>query len=199
LTNARGYLSDALSYLEPAPAQLIAIGGMSGTGKTVLAALLAPDIGAAPGAIHLRSDLERKALFGVSTLTHLPQSAYSPAVTARVYSRIRDKARSVLSGGYAVILDATWQTEEERASLPALAREAGVRFTGIWLTADTGVLEDRVSARHGDASDADTAVVRAQAQQARIPKSWIKIDASGNPEQTCSQVQAVLRRHAKSN
>lgn len=195
--NARGYLSEALSYLDPAPAQLIAIGGLSGTGKTVLAASLAPGIGAAPGAIHLRSDLERKALFGVSALTRLPGSAYGPDVTARVYGSLREKAHSILSGGHAVILDATWQTEEERATLPALARNAGVQFTGFWLTANTGVLENRVSARRGDASDADTAVVRAQSERVNIPVSWTQIDASGSLGQTFSQVQAVLRRHAK--
>jgi len=73
---ARAYLAAALECLVPRPPQMIAVGGLSGAGKTVLASSLAPLIGVAPGVGHLRSDLERKALFGVSPLTRLPASAY---------------------------------------------------------------------------------------------------------------------------
>ncbi len=145
MPEARRYLSSALAYLHPAPAQLIAIGGLSGTGKTVLAASLAPLIGAAPGAVHLRSDLERKALFGVSPQTRLPQAAYDAATNAQVDAILRDKAQGVLTGGHSVILDATWLNAEACASLPDLAAQCGARFVGLWLTADLAVLESRVS------------------------------------------------------
>lgn len=195
---ARDYLTEALSYLAPVPAQLIAIGGPSGTGKTVLAASLSPRIGNAPGAVHLRSDLERKALFGVPPQTRLPQSAYTPDVTAKVHDRMRDKARRILAGGHSVVLDATWQSEGQRATLAALAHEAGVTFNGFWLTAETAVLEKRVSARRGDASDADTAVVRAQAGLVNIPLTWTHVDASGSLDDTRGQVRFLLCRDAGS-
>ncbi|MGJ8606032.1 MAG: AAA family ATPase [Marivita sp.] len=197
LPEARAYLAEALACLDPAPAHLIAIGGLSGTGKTVLAAALAPLIGAAPGAVHLRSDLERKKLFGVAPLTPLPPPAYGPEASAQVYAIMRDKARAVLSGGHCVVLDATWRGEDERACLPALAREAGARFTGFWLVAETAVLETRVSARHGDASDADAAVVGQQARQTHAPASWARIDASGSPDETIARVLAFLNRPRK--
>src|SRR5262245_27761529 len=59
------YLDAALAYLAPPEPQLIAVAGLSGTGKSTLARALAPRIGPVPGAVHLRSDLERKSLFGV--------------------------------------------------------------------------------------------------------------------------------------
>jgi aminoglycoside phosphotransferase family enzyme len=192
LRGARAYLAAALEYLVPQPAQMIAVGGLSGTGKTVLASSLAPLIGVAPGAVHLRSDLERKALFGVSPLTRLPASAYGADATARVYDIIRNKARMVLSGGHSVVLDATWLGAEERASLSALASERGVGFTGLWLVADTDALEARVSARRGDASDADAAVVRMQAEREDAPVSWAQIDASGSPDDTLLKARKVL-------
>ncbi|WP_412050051.1 AAA family ATPase [Hoeflea sp. Naph1] len=189
---ARRYLSSALAYLHPEPVQMIAIGGLSGTGKTVLATSLAHQIGLAPGAVHLRSDLERKALFGVSPLTHLPQSAYGSEVNARVYDIMRDKARAVLRGGHSVIMDATWLNQDERTSLSDLARQEGVQFTGIWLIADTAVLETRVSSRRGDASDADVAVVRKQATQTNAPEAWRQIDASGSPDDTLFKAARLL-------
>lgn len=192
LPEAHKYLSSALSYLDPAPAQLIAIGGLSGTGKTVLAKSLACRIGAAPGAVHLRSDLERKALFDVSELTRLPPSAYDEETSARVYRIMRDKAGAILSAGHSVIMDATWLSQHERASLPVLAEQSGARFTGLWLTADAGLLQARVSARRNDASDADAAVVRQQAEQNDAPRSWAQIDASGSPGETLRHIQSML-------
>ena len=62
---ARAYLDLAQRFLAPAPARLVAIGGISGTGKSTLARALAPGLGAAPGAVVLRSDVIRKKLFGV--------------------------------------------------------------------------------------------------------------------------------------
>ncbi len=78
---ARRYFEFACGFLRPAPPRLIAVGGLSGTGKSALCALLAPEIGAAPGAAWLRSDIERKHLFGVEELTPLPDAAYSAAAS----------------------------------------------------------------------------------------------------------------------
>ncbi|MFX9050373.1 hypothetical protein ABTN54_20070, partial [Acinetobacter baumannii] len=61
----------AVRLLNPASPRLIAIGGVSGTGKSTVAAALAPDIGAAPGALHLRTDMERKRLAGVEHFERL--------------------------------------------------------------------------------------------------------------------------------
>src|SRR6185295_11257252 len=68
---AREYLALALELIRPPAPSLIAIGGLSGSGKSTLARRVAPSIGAAPGALIVRSDLIRKTLLGVSPLTRL--------------------------------------------------------------------------------------------------------------------------------
>ncbi len=184
LPQAHKYLSEAIAYLDPPPPRLIAVGGQSGTGKSVLAAALAPQIGAAPGAVHLRSDVERKALFGLPPLARLPESAYTPEVGARVYDIMRGKARMALSAGHSVFMDATWLDADARATLDRLAQETGAPFNGFWLVADSATLEARVTARRGDASDADVAVVRRQAEKLNAPLSWTVIDAAGSRADT---------------
>lgn len=167
------------------------MGGLSGTGKTTLARHLAPHVGPAPGAIHLRSDLERKALFNVDPLTPLPDTAYAPEVSARVYDRLLDKARRILSAGHSVIVDAVFAHEDERDRLDDLAQASGARLTGLWLTVDAETMIERVEARQGDASDADAAVVRRQLAQSDPAPDWAQVDADGTPEATLTR---ALRR-----
>ena len=64
--------------------------------KRQLSAALAPELAPAPGAVVLRSDVERKMLFGKDEHDKLPEAAYSPAVTSRVYATVADKARRAL-------------------------------------------------------------------------------------------------------
>ena len=82
---AAEYLDLASVFLRSAPARLIAIGGFSGSGKSTLARGLAPGVGAAPGALVVRSDLLRKSMMAVTPLTPLDDAGYMPAVTRRVY------------------------------------------------------------------------------------------------------------------
>ena len=93
---------------------LVAVGGLSGTGKSVLARALAPELGPSPGAVVLRSDVERKALFGRQEHEKLPEEAYTPMVTARVYATIVDKARRAVAAGHAAIVDAVFAQPGER-------------------------------------------------------------------------------------
>ena len=151
---ARGYFSAALNYLVPLSPRLVAVGGLSGTGKTTLAAALAPGLGAAPGAVHLRSDLERKALAGVGELERLPESAYTPDARRRIYDVLERKARLALEAGHSVIADAVYTGTQERLGIEATAAGLGVPFHGLWLTADPEAVMARVGQRSNDASDA---------------------------------------------
>lgn len=187
---ARDYLRRALGFLDPPAPRLVAVGGRSGTGKSTLAAALAPRIGAAPGAWLLRSDVVRKQLFGVDPGTHLDADAYGRDTTARVYAGLRVDARLALDAGHAVVCDATFTDATERAALARVAADAGVPFTGLWLEAPDDVLVARVTARHGDASDADAAVVRAQ--PAARAAGWIVIDASGEAADALAAAGAAL-------
>lgn len=173
------YFDAAVAYLAPPPARLIAVGGLSGSGKTSLARALAPKIGAAPGALHLRSDVLRKALLGVDELTPLPQDAYTPENSARVYNTLLSQARTILTAGHSVVVDAVYSNPARRQAIEAVARDVGVRFTGLWLRAPEDILVDRVTERSGDASDATAAVVQQQLLRDPGVLSWRQLDARG--------------------
>lgn len=159
---ARDYLALAGRALDPPQARLVAIGGRSGTGKSTLAAALAPTLGPLPGAVVLRSDVIRKRLLGREPSERLPEAAYTPEISARVFANIAERAGELLTAGHACIADAVYGRPEQRAGIEAVAARLGVPFTGLWLEAPEPLLEARVSARTGDASDADARVVRLQ-------------------------------------
>ena len=183
------YLDAALAFLAPAPTALVAVGGLSGTGKTRLARALAPDLGAPPGAVHLRTDTERKAMAGVSAEAELGAEHYTDAARHAVYERLTARARTLLAADRSVLLDATFQDGAEREIAEAAADPSGAAFAGLWLDAPPQVLVARVAGRRGDASDADPEVLQRQLEAAAPPGSWHRIDASGSPEDT--------RRHAR--
>ena len=176
---AAGYFRAAHAFLQPVAPCLVAIGGLSGTGKTCLARELAPGLGAPPGALHLRSDVLRKSFHGVDELRRLPPSAYGATQTTEVYARLTAHAKAGLNAGRAVIADAVYASPAERAAIEAVAHELGVRFVGIWLEAPAEQIVGRVAGRRGDASDATPAVVRQQLAYEIGPLTWQRLDASG--------------------
>lgn len=176
---AIAYLNAALDHLTPQPASLTAVGGLSGSGKTTFARLIAPGLGAAPGAVVLRTDEVRKRLMGVGSKAELSQGVYSPALYAQVYEAMLGEARALIAAGRAVVLDATFIQPDLRARVEALARQAGVVFHGVWLDADPAVLAARIDGRQGDASDATTATLRMQLDLDVGRMDWTRIDATG--------------------
>jgi aminoglycoside phosphotransferase family enzyme/predicted kinase len=178
--DARAYLTAALGFLRPAAPRLIAIGGLSGTGKSTAAYRLAPAFGAAPGARVIRSDVIRKRHFAVAPEASLPAEAYTPAVTARVYRTMLDEAARCLAGGHSAILDAVFLRRGERDAAEEAARRHGVGFAGFWLEAPAAVTEDRVAHRRDDASDADAAVLRMQRTIDPGEIDWTRIDAGND-------------------
>ena len=191
---ARDYLQAANAYLAPCPSRLIAVGGLSGTGKSTLARRLAPELGPTPGAVHLRSDLERKRVQGVEATVPLAPEAYTQAARDRVYAVLDEKARDVLAAGHAVVVDAVFANPEQRASIEAVTGELGVPFHGLWLTASPERLVERVTARRGDASDATSEVVMRQLgwSLGAFAETWKEIDASGSAEDTLRNSRDAL-------
>jgi aminoglycoside phosphotransferase family enzyme len=185
-------LSLAIGYLEPPPARLIAVGGLSGTGKTTLAAGLAPLLLPVPGALHLRSDILRKTLAGVGELERLPASAYTPEARARVYARLSERAETALGAGHSVVVDAVFNGPDERIMMDEIARRSGVRFDGLWLEAAPEVLKARVAARKDDASDATPAVVERQLDYRLGDIRWHRLPATGDPAEVLARARRVL-------
>jgi aminoglycoside phosphotransferase family enzyme/predicted kinase len=186
---ARDYFRLAQRLIAPARPQLVAIGGLSGTGKSTIARALAPALLPPPGAVVLRSDVERKALFGKHETEPLPAAAYAPDVTRRVYAALADKARRATLAGHTAIVDAVFARPEERAQIAAAARASDVRFRGFFLTASLDERVARVSARLDDASDAGAAVAREQEAYEPGPIDWAGIDASGEIAPTLHAVR----------
>jgi uncharacterized protein len=175
---AQVYLHAAAAYLSPPPARVLAIGGLQGTGKTTIARALAPDLGPAPGALVLRSDELRKRLHGVAPEEKLPPDAYSETANAAVNRTLIDLARTAAAGGHGVIVDATFLDMAMRSGLSAAIGAASAPLIGIWLQAPLDVLERRIEARHGDASDATVAVLRQAAAADPGARDWVAVDAS---------------------
>ena len=168
---------------------LVAVGGLSGTGKSLLARALAAEILPEPGAVWLRSDVERKALFGVAETDRLPETAYARDVTAQVYAALGDKARRVLAAGHSAIVDAVFANADERTAIAQQQLVPAPRFHGLFLTADLATRLARVGGRKGDASDADAAVARAQEQYDLGAIDWLRSTPSGTPAETAAPRQ----------
>lgn len=194
LAGARGYVAAALAHLSPAPPVLAAVGGLSGTGKSTVSRGIAPALGAAPGAVVLRTDEIRKRLLRVTSTQPVDRALYTPEFYVRTYDALFDDARALLKAGRAVVLDATFLNPALRERAERLAADCGVPFHGLWLEAPAEVLEARVAARKGDASDATVEVLHDQmAQLAHTEVGWRRMDTSGD---VAAAAQAWASRRA---
>jgi len=189
---ARRYFALAEEFLTPAAPRLVAIGGLSGAGKSTIAAEVAPSLGRLPGAIHLRTDIERKRLFGAAPSERLPQSDYRADISARVYAEVRRKAGMALAAGSSVIADAVHARREERGAIAATARDAGARFDGLWFDVPVTIRIERIKNRANDASDATAQVALRQAHTDLGDVSWPRIQASGEASATVRDALGAL-------
>uniref|UniRef100_UPI0018DFC454 bifunctional aminoglycoside phosphotransferase/ATP-binding protein n=1 Tax=Neoroseomonas rubea TaxID=2748666 RepID=UPI0018DFC454 len=170
-------LAAAEAHLVPAPARLLAVGGLQGTGKSTLARALAPTLGRCPGALVLRTDEARKRRFGLAPEQRLPPEAYREEVSRAVHEEVFAMARAALAAGHCAVIDAVFLDPRHRAAAEEVARAGGLRFDGIWLEAPLDVLRARIAARRGDASDADEAVLMRAAEVDPGAVTWHHIAA----------------------
>ncbi len=187
-TASKEVAAAACSYLEFAIAllcsssrpRLYAIGGLSGSGKTTVAEALAPEIAPPPGARIVESDRVRKAMFGVAAETRLGEEAYSPEISAEVYRTLATKARSILSAGGPVVVDAVFDNSARRELIEETASEIAVPFTGVWLDVGAATLRQRVAERIAGTSDATRDILDMQLRCGAGQVEWARIDA-GRP------------------
>lgn len=190
--SARDYFELAGQLISPPAPVLVAVGGLSGTGKSMLARALAPCVMPSPGAMVLRSDVMRKHLFGAAETDKLPQAAYTPEVTRKIYEALADQACRVIAAGHSAIIDAVFAKDEERDTIERIASAAKLRFHGLFLTAELATRISRVGSRVNDASDADESVVRKQSGYDLGAIGWRLIEASGTPDETLESARKAL-------
>ncbi len=159
------YVACAQRALAPPRPKLVLMSGLSGSGKTWLAERLAPAL----QAVHVRSDIERKRLAGLSpsarSASAVAQGLYAPGVTQAVYDRLAQCAADALAGGYTTIVDATFGLAKDRERFRALATQLGLDTWIIYCHAPSRLLEKRILERRRrarDPSEADIAVLHWQ-------------------------------------
>jgi len=188
VSQARSYFALAHSLLQPPQANLIALGGLSGSGKSTLAETLAPRIGLPPGARIIESDRIRKSMHGVPPETRLPQSAYRPEVSVRVYQEISWRTRLILARDGTVVADAVFDKAGNRELIERAADEKKCPFSGFWLEADPALLWQRVEARTGGSSDATVEVLADQLSKGKSAIDWTKLDAAHRPDELADEI-----------
>jgi predicted kinase len=192
MQSARAYFELALRLIQPAAPMLVAIGGLSGTGKSVLARALAPDVNPDPGAVVLRSDVLRKQLLHFNETDRLPKSAYQPEITQQIYEGLSQRATRILSQGHSVVVDAVFADQKERTAIRDVGRKLGVGFVGLYLQTDLATRQRRVGHRRRDASDATPEIAALQERYDIGALDWSLIDASGAPEDTLKLCQPAI-------
>ena len=184
MRSSRAYFELAQRTIRPPAPTLVAVGGLSGTGKSVLARALAPAVLPQPGAVVLRTDVLRKQHFRIREADRLPENAYRPEVTEKIYQTLVERASRILIQGHSVVVDAVFADRAERTAISEAARKLNVRFSGFFLVTDLATRRQRVSRREGDASDATPEIAGLQEKYDVGTIDWAVVDASGTPEQT---------------
>jgi uncharacterized protein len=159
------HLTLAQRYTSPGRGALMITHGFSGSGKTTLTQALLENV----GAIRVRSDVERKRMFGLGlsdrSESGLGIKLYSPDANAHTYHRLVVLARTLLTSGYPVIVDATFLKQCDRQLFCELAKELGVPFAILDIYAPVDELRRRIAQRSDkglDASEATLAVLEHQ-------------------------------------
>ena len=182
---ARRYLDAALAWTRPGQPRLAITHGLPGSGKTWASQQWLQQ----QGAIRLRSDVERKRLFGLGPLADSRAHGldlYTPEANARTHARLLQAARLALGAGFAVVLDAAFLRRADRAQARALAAELGVPFSILACDAPLAVLRARLLARRGDASEASDAVL----EQLRLSAEPLSADEAGCVARTPEAAEA---------
>lgn len=164
---ASAYLDLAMRLCRPPAPTLTIAHGLSGSGKSHAArALLLAD--AQANTLRLRSDVERKRLFGFAAQERsgspLDGGLYTPEAHAATYRRLEELAQLALHEGWAVVVDAAFLRRAERDAFRRLAANNDVGFAILACEAPVDELRRRIAARRGDPSEATLEVLEKQLQ-----------------------------------
>ncbi len=162
------YLHLARGYCQPRRGFLAITHGVSGSGKSTVAGKLVAE----SGAVRIRSDVERKRLFGLAPEERSrpddETSLYSHDMTRRTFERLEELANLIVTAGFPVIVDATFLHRAVRVTFRNLAARLGVPFIILDCIAAPEILRERLAERathRQDASEAGIAIMERQLAQ----------------------------------
>lgn len=165
LSQCRDYLDLASGFTRPRRPALLITHGPSGAGKTTLTTPLVQAL----GAIRLRSDVERKRLFGLSpgarSGSGIGNGIYGREADTQTYGRLAELAQCAVGAGYPVIVDATFLKREQRAAFRQLARRCRMPFAILDFHAPQAALRERIKERGAAAQDASEAGIEVLERQ----------------------------------
>jgi aminoglycoside phosphotransferase family enzyme/predicted kinase len=192
------HLGLAGALMQAPPPLLVALTGLSGSGKSTVALALSQAL----GGVRVRSDVERKRLHGLPAAKRSDGSIYSAEATARTYARLAQVARQALAAQVPIMVDAASLLQRERGALQALAAEYGARYALVSCEAPLDVLRARIAARAQAGSDPSEVTVAVLEQQlhwrepltaTEQPYSF-RIDTAAEPAAIEQQVEAIAQR-----
>ncbi|NJN47202.1 MAG: AAA family ATPase [Candidatus Competibacteraceae bacterium] len=168
----RSYLRLARQFTQAHQPFLLITHGVSGSGKSTITTQLLATL----GAIRIRSDVERKRLFGLKPLegsdSTLNQGLYTADAGAKTYERLQELCGQIVGAGYPVLVDATFLQLAQRQAFRELADSRALPFVLLACTADPAILRDRVEQRKQrgeDAAEADVSVLEQQLRHSTAP------------------------------
>jgi aminoglycoside phosphotransferase family enzyme/predicted kinase len=189
--DATAYLDAALAYLDPPAPSLLAVGGLSGSGKSRMGRELAPLL-AVPAAAVVRTDALRKQIMGTGLLDKLGPEGYTPEMTERTYQNLYDTCLMLLKAGHGVVADAVFAKPEQRGAIEQVARAAGVPFRGLWLYTPPELAAKRIQERKANVSDATVAVLEHQLGYDLGAIAWPQVQTGGSKVKALSDGRAAL-------
>ncbi len=195
----QGYVDLAEQFTHTTSCTLFMMYGLSGSGKSTVSGELVEKL----GAIRIRSDRERKRMFGDFDDRNetINSGVYNPAATEKTYRRLLKLAKAILGAGFSVIVDATFLKYKQRKPFHLLAKEMEIDSRVLQLTASMENLTQRVKNRHqqsANISDATEEVIIHQQKMAEPPgpdESHFLIDTNIGLDKLSDEVLKVLHEY----
>ncbi|MCP4409181.1 MAG: AAA family ATPase [Gammaproteobacteria bacterium] len=149
----RSYTQLAISYTGDRKPALIITHGLSGSGKSTLCQQLAEQ----QGFIWIRSDVERKRLYGLEASEHsrseIRKGLYTEQAGKRTYKWLLTLANRITDAGFTALVDATFLRSDQRSAFIELANSNNLPWWVLNIHAIENTLRRRIQARLARADD----------------------------------------------